>query len=406
MEQLKRVWRGFSKNRRAQIFVALLLSAALFGLGVEVGNGNLQISLFSAPQTHNANLPATLDYSSVNQVYQVLKANYNGKVSTSQLLDGLKEGLASATNDPYTVYFNPQQAQAFSDELNNSFSGIGAELGKDDQGNLIVVAPIKGFPADTAGLKAQDIITAINGQSTAGVAIDTAVNEIRGQQGTKVTLQVVRNKSATLSFTITRENIKLPSVTTKTLDGNIGYMQIISFANDTALLAQKAAAQFQAAHVKGIILDLRGNPGGLLTAAVDVSSLWLPQGKTVVTEKGTVGTQTSTAAGNNVLNGIPTVVLIDDGSASASEITAGALHDDGAAYLIGTKSYGKGVVQQLINLKDGGQLKVTVANWYRPNGQNINKQGITPDQIVSISDADVQAGIDSQLQAAESYLNK
>lgn len=400
------MWHSASKQRGAQFAVVILILVAVFGLGMEVGKGNLRLSLFSTTQTSNPGLPSQLDYSSVNDVYQILKEDYNGKLTTSQLLDGLKEGLASATNDPYTEYFNPQQAKAFSDQLNNSFSGIGAELGKDDQGNLIVVSPIKGFPADTAGLKPEDIITAINGTSTTGMTIDTAVNDIRGPEGTKVTLQIVRNKAEPLTFAITRQNIKLPSVTTKILDGNIGYMQIISFADDTSSLAQQAATQFKSSNVKGIILDLRGNPGGLLTAAVNVSSLWLTPGKTIVTEKGTIGTQVSTARGGNVLNGVPTVVLIDSGSASASEITAGALHDNQAAYLVGTKSYGKGVVQQLINLNDGSEFKVTVASWYRPNGQNINKQGITPDQTVTVNDADIKAGNDTQLQAAEAYLSK
>jgi len=199
----------------------------------------------------------------------------------------------------------------------------------------------------------------------------------------------------------------MPSVTTKTLDGNIGYLQISTFANDTTDLTQKAATQFASAHVKGIILDLRNDPGGLLEAAVKVSSLWVPDGKMILQEKrGSVVGQTYYGLGDNKLNGIPTVVLINEGSASASEITAGALHDDKAAYLIGTKSYGKGVVQQLINFGDGSQLKVTVASWYRPNGQNINKKGITPDLISKLSDADIKAGNDTQLQAAQAYLNK
>lgn len=384
-------------------FVAVVL---VFALGVNVGNGSLQVSLFPGTVSQNTSLPSTLDYSTVNDVYMTLKDNYDGKLTVSQLLDGLKEGLAASTNDPYTEYFNATQAKAFEGELNNSFSGVGAELGKDSGGNLIIVSPIKGFPADQAGLKAQDIITSINGESTTGMEIDTAVNKIRGPEGTKVTLAVVRNHAQALTFTITRANIKLPSVTTKTLGGTIGYMQIISFSDDTVSLAQQAANQFKSAGVKGVILDLRGNPGGALDAAIGVSSLWLPTGTAVLTEKGTDGTQTYTASGGDPLQGIPTVVLIDGGSASASEITAGALHDNKAARLIGVKSYGKGVVQKLIPLKDGSELKVTVASWYRPDGQNINKQGITPDQTVSPSATDVASGNDTQLQAAEAYLNK
>jgi len=405
-ESITTVARAAASKRWVQILSSAVAVVLVFALGVNVGNGRLQIGLLPSTQSRNQELPPMLDYSSVNDVYTTLKDNYDGKLSVSQLLDGLKEGLAASTNDPYTEYFNAKQATAFQGELNNSFSGVGAELGKDGSGNLIIVAPIKGFPADKAGLKAQDIITTINGESTTGMEIDAAVNKIRGPEGTKVTLAVVRNHAQALTFTITRTNIKLPSVTTKTLDGNIGYMQIISFSDDTVTLARQAADQFKAAGVKGVILDLRGNPGGALDAAIGVSSLWLPSGTTILTEKGTDGTQTYTATGDDSLNGVPTVVLIDGGSASASEITAGALHDNKVAQLIGVKSYGKGVVQKLIPLKDGSELKVTIASWYRPNGQNINKQGITPDQTVNVNATDAAKGNDTQLQAAEDYLNK
>lgn len=384
----------------------LAIVAAIFMVGVGVGDGRIS-PYINRTKPVASDLPATLDYSSVNQVYQSLKDNYDGKVSAGQLTDGLKHGLATATKDPYTVYFTAAEAKNFNDQLNNSFSGIGAQLGQDSTGNLQVMSPISGLPAEKAGLRAQDIIVSINGASTSGESVDEAVTKIRGPKGTKVALQIVRNKTEPLLLTITREDITLPSVTTKTLDNNIGYIQISTFANDTTDLTQKAATQFANAHVKGIILDMRNDPGGLLEAAVKVSSLWVPQGKTILQEKrGAEVVQNYYGLGNSTLSGIPTVVLINEGSASASEITAGALHDNKAAYLIGTKSYGKGVVQQLINFGDGSQLKVTVASWYRPNGQNINKKGITPDQVIKLSDVDIKASNDTQLQAAQAYLNK
>ncbi len=375
----------------------------VFGFGVQVGNGRIRLNILSNNQSKNLNLPSQLDYSSIQQVYTALKQNYNGKLTVNQLLSGLKEGLAQATGDPYTEYFTPKEANDFSDELNNSFSGIGVELGKDSNGNLLVISPINGFPAFKAGIKPQDIITSINNQDTSGMSLDVAANDIRGPQNSKVTLGILRNQTQTLSLTITRQNIQLPSVTSKILAGNIGYMQISTFADDTSKLANQAAEQFKKSGVKGIILDLRSNPGGLLDAAVNVSSLWLPSNDEVVQERGTVGIQTYDANGNDILNGIPTVVLIDGGSASASEITAGALHDNKAAWLIGTKSFGKGVVQQLIDFPDGSELKVTVASWYRPNGQNINHKGITPDQTVNTSSSSTTSS-DAQLLAAETYL--
>lgn len=404
--------------------VAILIG--IFLLGLNLGNGNLS---FHQNQPVAKGLPDKLDYSTVDKVYQSLKDNYDGQLNAGQLEDGLKHGLATATKDPYTVYFTAAEAREFNDQLNNSFSGIGAQLGQDKEGNLEVIAPIDGLPADKAGLKAKDIIASVNGHSTTGLSVDEAVTKIRGKKGTKVTLQIVRNKSQALDFTITRDDIKLPSVKTKTLDGNIGYLQINSFANDTTELTQKAAEKFKSDQVKGIILDLRNNPGGLLDSAVDVSSLWLPAGQNILQERrgGHTVVQSYVAQGGATLHGIPTVVLINSGSASASEIVTGALHDNKVAYIIGEKSYGKGVVQQVICIGNGStsasgdqsadsgtrnadgscpadELKVTVASWYRPNGQNINKKGITPDKTIKISDDDAKADKDPQLEAAQAYL--
>ncbi len=389
------------KKTVLKVVLSLALLLLVFDIGMGVGNGSIHTPWGFRQVAHG--LPDKLDYSTVNQVYQSLKENYDGQLTQGQLLDGLKHGLAEATNDPYTEYFTPAEAKDFNNELNNAFSGVGAELGADSSGNLQIIAPIAGTPAAKAGLQAQDLITAINGTSTSGMSVDTAVNKIRGPAGTKVTLQILRG-SQNLSFTITRQNLTVPSVTTKILPGNIGYMQISTFADDTTDLAQKAADQFSQDHVSGIILDLRDDPGGLLNAAVSVSSLWLPENQTVLQEKrGNTVVQTYYAQGGDELHGIPTVVLIDGGSASASEITAGALHDNGDAYLIGTKSYGKGVVQQLVNFSDGSQLKVTIASWYRPDGKNINHLGITPDKTVT-EPANATTSNDPQLQAAENYL--
>lgn len=394
----QRVW-----PRRIGFF---LIGVLIFAGGMAVGDGRISISTHRNKQV-TTGLPNRLNYNSVNDVYRSLKLNYDGQLNQTQLEDGLKHGLAQSTKDPYTVFFTAKEAKEFSDELNNSFSGIGAQLGLDSEGNLEVIAPISGLPADKAGLQAKDIITTINGTSTTGMSVDDAVHKIRGKKGTKVKLDIVRKKSQALSITIVRDDIVLPSVKTKTLDGNICYIQITTFANDTNKLVTEAADKCKATNPKGIVVDLRDNPGGLLDSSVTVSSLWLPQGQKILDEKrGGTTTQSYSSTGTATLKGIPTVILINGGSASASEITTGALKDNNAAYVIGEKSYGKGVVQQLINFRDGSQLKVTVASWYRPNGKNINHRGITPDQTVKISDADQKAGNDTQLKAAEAYLNK
>jgi carboxyl-terminal processing protease len=377
------------------------MAALIFFIGVGFGDGHLS---FTSGSNENPNLPSKLNYSTVDDVYNVLKDNYDGKLTETQLLNGIKTGLADSTKDPYTEYFTPAEAKDFQSQLNNSFSGIGAELGKDKSGNIQIVAPISGFPADKAGVKAQDVITAINGASTSGMGVDEAVSKIRGKAGTTVTLSVVRDGGQQLDIKITRQNITVPSVSHKVLVGNIGYIQITTFADDTSELIGTAATELKQAGVKSIILDLRDNPGGLLSAAIDVSSKWLAPGTTILQEKrGSVVTQTYKAEAGDTLKDIPTVVLVNGGSASASEITAGALHDNKAATIIGEKSYGKGVVQQLIDLKDGAQLKVTVASWYRPNGQSINHKGISPDRAVKEND-NATPDNDAQLQAAESYL--
>lgn len=390
------------KSPYIRITAGVVAAVLIFGLGVNVGDNRISFNTGSV----NSNLPNSLNYASVNQVYQILKQKYDGTLTVNQLLNGMKEGLAQSTGDPYTEYFTAQEARQFNSELNNQFSGIGAELGASSGGNIEIIAPIAGTPAAAAGLKPKDVITTINGVSTAGLSPGAAVNKIRGPAGTKVTLGILRNGTQQLNVTITRASITVPSVTTKILPGNIGYMQISTFADDTSNLANQAAQKFANEHVKGMILDLRDNPGGLVDAAVDVSSLWLPQGATIMQEKrGSQVVQSYYATGNDLLHGVPTVVLVNGGSASASEITAGALHDNGAARIIGTKTYGKGVVQEIDNLPGGAELKVTIASWYRPNGQNINHKGITPDQVVPLSAQDVKAGNDTQLKAAESYLH-
>lgn len=383
----------------AGLIGAIIVAASFLILGINIGNGD--ISFGGSGVT---GLPAKLNFASINTVYQALRQNYDGKLTKTQVLNGLKDGLAASANDPYTEYFSPSQAKSFSNELNNSFNGIGAELGKNSSGTIEIIAPISGTPAAKSGLKAGDLITSINGTSTNNMSIEKAVTLIRGKPGTKVVLGILRG-SQTLNISIVRADITVPSVNTKIINGNIGYMQITTFANDTTQLANQAANKFVKDHVKGIILDLRNDPGGLLTSAINVSSLWLPNGQTVLTERrnGSI-IQTSYSNGNDVLHGIPTVVLINGGSASASEITTAALHDHGDAYVIGTKSYGKGVVQQLINFPDGSELKVTIASWYRPDGKNINKIGITPDEKINLTSKDIASNNDTQLKAAEAYL--
>lgn len=384
------------------------LAGLIFISGFGIGSGRIVVNgnqLYRKSIQKNGS--KSLDYSSVQEVYDTLRSDYDGQLDTNKLLDGLKAGLANAAGDPYTEYLNKDATKDFNEQLNGTFSGIGAELSKDEKGSLIVISPISGFPAEKAGLKPKDVIVEIDGKSTNGLSISDAVTKIRGEVNTKVKLRVIRGGAQDLPFEITREQITIPSVESKILDGNIGYIKISRYAEDTTSLATTAANDFKQKNVKGVILDVRGDPGGLLDAAVSVSSLWLDKSQTVLQEKrDNVVVKTYKAQGDPVLKGIPTVVLINEGSASASEITAGALHDNKAATLVGVKSFGKGSVQQLEKLKDGGVLKVTIARWYTPAGININKEGIKPDTEVKITDEQIKAKADPQLDAAKAALPK
>lgn len=414
MEQEGKKGRRFRLTRPvvAALFVLVFVLGNLLGAS---GKLDLRGSGADSNVKDISGLPSNLDYSSVESVYDQLRTHYDGKLTQSQVLDGLKKGLAESTGDPYTEYFTAKEAADFEGSINNTFAGIGAELGQDADKNIIVVSPIQGFPADKAGLKSQDIIATINGQSTSGMSIDDAVNKIRGPKGSQVTLQVVRDKNTPLTFKITRDNIQVKSVKWQMLDNNIGYISINTFGEDTGDLIKQAASDMQSQNAKGIILDLRGNPGGIVSSAQAVASQWIPQGKMILQEKrGSTVVDTTSSDGPGELGGIPTAVLIDQGSASASEITAGALHDQVGARLVGEKSYGKGVVQEPICIGGsanaqgqcpGAMLKVTIASWYRPNGKNINHQGITPDQTVKAGDNDnVENGPDAQKDAAVQYL--
>ena len=400
----KKLSQSYKKHSRVLISISSVIAVSfVFFAGLQVGNGSWQINYFSKNKQNN-NLPDKLDYSSVNAVYQQLKQKYDGKLDVNKLMVGLKQGLVSAAGDPYTTYFDATQAKDFNNQLSGTITGIGAQLG-DQQGSIIVIAPIAGSPADKAGIKAQDIIIKINDVSTSGMTIDQAISLIRGNPDTTVKLTILRG-SQNLDFSIVRKSITIPSVTTKTLAGNIGYIQISQFGDDTAQLVDTAAAGFKAQHCNSIILDLRDNPGGYLEAAENVSSEWLKQGQVVVIKKtNNIVTQTYSAPQNGQLVGIPTVVLINGGSASASEITAGALVDNNAAITLGTKSFGKGSVQEFSNFANGEMLKVTVAHWFTPLGKSINKTGLNPVKNVPITDAQISAGQDVQLQAAEDYLN-
>lgn len=375
----------------------------ILGLGYIAGTFNNQIISTIAPVFGGKSYSGTLDLSSLQATYQALKANYDGTIDDKALIEAANRGMVSSLGDDYTVFFNAKEAADFSNDLTGTIGGgIGIELSLRNN-QITVVRVLADNPAEKAGIAVGDVITKINDTDIPStMSINDVVAKIRGDAGTTVKITVTRG-SDTKDFTITRADVTNPSVYSTVTDG-IGIMTITRFDDQTGQLARSAAQSFKGQNVKSVILDLRGNGGGYLTAAQDVVGLWA-NNKTVVTEKtnGKVVDELKSST-DPVLAGIPTVVLVNSSSASASEITAGALQDYGIAKLVGEKTFGKGSVQKLISLPEGAQLKVTVARWYTPNGKNINKQGITPDKVVSLSTDDINAGRDPQLDAAKALL--
>ncbi len=373
------------------ILVVIVVALGAFAIGTR--------STDILAQLNSKGTPGRLDTSSLQEVYAALNAKFDGKLDPQKLIDGAKHGMVSAAGDPYTVYMSADEAKSFQGDLEGTFEGIGAELGKKDD-KLTVISTLDSSPAQKAGLLSGDVIAKVNNEDSVDWSIDKAVSKIRGEKGTTVKLVIIRG-TETKEFTITRDAITDPSVKSEVTADNIGIMRISRFGqNDTARLARLAAEDFKAKGVKGVVVDLRGNGGGYRDAAVDLAGIWM-NNKVVMTERtnGKV-TETLKTGSDAILEGVPTVVLINGGSASASEILAGALKDNGVATLLGEKSFGKGSVQTIENLSNGSVLKVTVARWYTPNGKNINKEGINPDVEVKVSETDAKAGKDTQKEAA------
>lgn len=372
---------GFVAGTRSNQLLAVV--APVFGIKVETG---------------------TLRLDPVQRTYQELKANYDGELDSKKLIDGASRGLVEATGDPYTAFLDAEEAAEFEKDLKGEIGGgVGAEIGVRS-GKPTVIRVLGDNPAEKAGVKAGDIIASVNDQPTNGWNAEKTASEIRGEVGTTVKLGLVRG-SELKEFTITREKVVNPSVQARVQNG-VGILTLSRFDNETGAQAKKAAEDFKRQNVKGVVLDLRGNGGGYMEAAQDVAGLWL-DGKVVVTEKANNKVVEELKSGNNpILAGVPTVVLVNGSSASASEIVAGAFQDYKVATLVGEKTFGKGTVQKVLDLGAGTQLKVTVARWYTPNGKNITKEGISPDETIELTAADTDAGRDPQLDAALSKLEQ
>jgi carboxyl-terminal processing protease len=383
------------------VYERMLLQGEI-GAPVTVGAGTGSGNVLADPQK-------TTDLSLLWNVWRLLQQHYvdPNALQPTKLTYGAIEGLVSGIGDPYTVFMPPEENTAFRQTLQGKLEGIGAELSVKD-GAVMIVAPLKGSPAEKAGLLPNDVISRVNGQSVDGLTLNEVVDRIRGPKGSTVTLQVYRtSKPEPLTLTIVRDNVNVPTVESKLLTtsgGTLGYVALNQFGENSMNEVRDALNKFKDKNLKGIILDLRYNGGGYLDGAVDLVSMFLRQGEVVSVESRGGETDRHDVSGHPLFPDTPMVVLINQGSASASEIAAGALQDHRRATIIGMKSFGKGTVQEVIDLPGGSSLRVTVAHWLTPNGKNLGKEGVQPDIKVERGANDVIGKSDTQLTAAEDWL--
>lgn len=405
-----RTWRRLSA---AGIGFALVLAAVAFFSGMHIGS-NIRLgadidSLFAASQGE-----ATVDLSRFWQVWDILNKRFVSASSTDPLteqerVDGAIAGLVEAYGDPYTVYLSPEDSALFAEDIAGNFEGVGMEVGSRE-GVLTVIAPLPDTPAERAGIRSGDKIIRIDGKSTEHMSVDVAVKHIRGEKGTPVVFTVLQKGNEELrEITVIRDTINIPTVKTEKRDG----VFIIRLFNFSAIAEGKfeiALREYVHSGTRKLLLDLRGNPGGYLQSAVNISSYFLPTGKVIVREHFGEGQEERLHRSSGRLLGrrAPTrmAVLIDEGSASASEIVAGALKEHGVATLIGAQTFGKGSVQELIDLDGGSSLKVTIARWLTPEGNSISEGGLAPDIEIVITPEQQEKEEDPQLEAAIEYLNR
>lgn len=392
-----------SKIKLSYSFWFIIIAIAS-GLGYIAGVYHYQIEAAIGPVFGYKSHSGNIDLSSLQETYNKLAANYDGDLDINKLIEGANSGLVDAAGDAYTVYMTPEETVEYNNNLSGNIgAGIGAEIGIRNN-KVTIIRVLDNNPAKSAGLMGGDIILQVNDDSTDNWTVDEAVDSIRGEEGTTVKLKVQRG-STIKNFTITRAIINNPSVESNVSE-NIGIITISRFDDETGDLARLAAQNFKSQGVKGVILDLRGNGGGYIEAARDVSGIWLAN-KIVVTEKsGSIIIDTIKTGDNAILDKMPTVILVNSASASASEIVAGALQEYQKATVVGERTYGKGSVQQLIPLSTGAQLKVTTAKWYTPNGINITQSGIKPNIDVELTQNDFDGDKDPQLDKAKEILNQ
>ena len=385
-------------NLGTTIFSSLITLAIGIFLGSNWNNLYLQFSPYINPAQK---VTSNIKWDDLNEVYSQISSNFDGSIDKTKLIEGAKKGLTAALDDPYTVYYDSKEAAEFKSDLKGEIkeAGVGIEMMK--QGDYVVVTrTLPNNPARKAGVHAGDIIFAINGEEVWDKDTEIIASKLRGPSGEKVKLTVARDKQK-LDFELVREKINNVSADI-TYQDKAAIISVYRFSEDTGTLVQSFTKDFKNKGINKVILDLRNNGGGYVTAARDLLSLWLDGDKILTQKSATIGqTVTYAKRGEATLKDMKTMVLVNNATASASEIVAGALKDYKKATILGTKTYGKGVVQTMLELSGGSLLKITTAHWYTPEGQTINKTGISPDVEVERSYSDINSGKDPQLDKAK-----
>ena len=398
------------------ISIGFVVLICVFFLGFASGEHSIkQTALVSGIDHMQKNISggSAVDFDTFWKAWNIINEKYVPTTSSTTPTDqekvwGAIQGLAASTGDPYTVFFPPVEAKSFGEQISGSFEGVGMEVDIKDN-VLTVVAPLKDSPAYKAGIKAGDKIIGIDKKSTQGVAVSDAIAMIKGKKGTTVSFTLLREGSTSpLTISVVRDVINVPAIKTESI-GDVFVIHMYSFSAQSADEFRKALREFVESGKIKLILDLRGNPGGYLEAAVDIASWFLPSGKMIVSEqsKNLAFSQEYRSRGYNIFNDkLKFVILIDGGSASASEILAGALSEHDKAVLVGKKTYGKGSVQELIDITPETSLKVTVAKWLTPKGHSISKAGIEPQVEVELDQEKFKKGIDTQMLKAIEEVNR
>ncbi|MGM9922954.1 MAG: S41 family peptidase [Bacillus sp. (in: firmicutes)] len=355
------------------VFLLIFLTAGITTIALTFGDEKVQPSL----------VDDRTEFKKLYETFDTIESQYYKKVDEGKLINGAINGMIDALDDPYSDYMDISEASEFHNAISSSFEGIGAEIQEKD-GKIVIVSPIKGSPAEKAGLKAHDIILSVNEESLEGLSSTEAVAKIRGKKGSKVTLEIQRGEEEPFSTTLTRDTIPIETVYAEMLDNDIAKIQVSSFSENTTTELESALEEMQSKGMKGLVLDLRGNPGGIMEQAMKIASMFVPKDKVIFQIEDRDGNKQVVKSDNTDKVDFPVVVLVDSGSASASEIVAAAVQESAGIPIIGEKTFGKGTIQTAKDLEDGSNIKYTTGKWLTPKGTWIHKKGIEPDIKVEL----------------------